>query len=364
MTTKKDLKDFFQVGFNVYKGNKYWISPFWSEFKRFFKYKDLFWRHGKVKLYIAYKENIPIGRIGAFIDNYFCEGTGKKIGFFGFFECINDKKIALKLLKLAQNWLKLHKIKKMQGPINGRADLGSGFVTKGFDTIPYLLGWYSHDYYNEFVKDFKMVKTKDLVSYKVDLSKPIPESVKQRAEECEKKGINIRKFNRIRFRKEMNWWLEMFMDVFSNHWGYTPVSFNEIRNRFGIKELRWIVDPKIFLVAEKDGKPIGFRWTFPDYNILFKEFNGKLGIIEILKVLFNRRKIDRGRFIIMGIDKKYQGMGIGTCMNYHNLVEMKKRGYKTAEYGWIDEMNIASIKAGEKIGGKFYKNYRVYEKEI
>jgi len=101
-----------------------------------------------------------------------------------------------------------------------------------------------------------------------------------------------------------------------------------------------------------------------DYNQIFKNLNGKLGVIGSLKVLLNRRKINRGRFIIMGIKKKYRGRGIGTCMNYHTLVEMKKRGYVTAEYGWIVEDNIASCKAGEKIGGKLYKKYRVYEKKI
>jgi hypothetical protein len=66
----------------------------------------------------------------------------------------------------------------------------------------------------------------------------------------------------------------------------------------------------------------------------------------------------------MGIKKKYQGLGIGTCMNYYTLLEMKRKGYDSTEYGWIDEKNIASRKAGEKIGGGLYKIYRVYEKNI
>ena len=66
----------------------------------------------------------------------------------------------------------------------------------------------------------------------------------------------------------------------------------------------------------------------------------------------------------MGIKKEYRGKGIGTCLNYHTIIEMKKRGYLNAEYGWIDEDNIASRKAGEKIGGKINKIYRIYEKNI
>lgn len=268
------------------------------------------------------------------------------------------------MLNAAQDWLKSQGITKMQGPINGRADIGSGFVVEGFDSIPYLIGHYSNKYYIDFVKDFKMEKSKDLVSYLVDLKQPIPQGLKEKAEECEQKGVKIRKFNRLKFKKETKWFLEMFLTVFADHWGYTPVSIDEVKNRFGIKELRWIVDPSLFLVAEFDGKPIGFRWTLPDYNILIKNLKGKLGIKGLLYFFLNKKKIQRGRFIVMGIKKEYRGMGIGTCMNYYNLVEMKKRGYTDAEYGWIDENNIASRKAGERLGGKIYKIYRVYEKTI
>jgi len=57
-------------------------------------------------------------------------------------------------------------------------------------------------------------------------------------------------------------------------------------------------------------------------------------------------------------------MGIGTYLNYYTIKEMQKRKYTSAEYGWIDEINIASCKAGEKIGGELYKIYRVYSMNI
>ena len=360
----EDFKDFFNAAFDIYKDNEYWVSPFWSELRDFFKKKNSFWSHSRSKLFVAYKKDKPVGRIGAFIDDYYCKEVNKKVGFFGFFECVNDKKIALELLNVAQDWLKSQKSVEMQGPVNGRVDLGSGFVVKGFDSIPYLLGHYSHKYYNDFVENFNMKKSRDLVSYHVDLKKPISSKLKEKAESCEEKGIKIRRLSRFKISKEMDWWLEMFMSIFADHWGYTSVSSYEIKNRFGIKELKWIVDTKLFLVAEVNGKPVGFRWTLPDYNVLFRDLNGKLGIKGVLYVLFSRRKINRGRFIIMGVEKEYRGIGIGTCLNYYNLLEMKKRGYDSAEYGWIDEGNVASRKAGEKLGGKLYKIYRVYEKKI
>ena len=51
-------------------------------------------------------------------------------------------------------------------------------------------------------------------------------------------------------------------------------------------------------------------------------------------------------------------------MNYYTMLEMKRRGYTSAECGWIDEDNIASRKAIEKIGAQLKKVFRVYEKTV
>jgi predicted acetyltransferase len=51
-------------------------------------------------------------------------------------------------------------------------------------------------------------------------------------------------------------------------------------------------------------------------------------------------------------------------MNYHTILEMRKRGYVGVEIGWVDEHNVASLKIIEKTGAKLYKRFRVYEKNI
>jgi len=364
VTNLNDFKDFFRVPWLIYNDNDYWVPPFWGEMKRFFSKNELFWTHSEGELFVAYRDNKAIGRIAAIIDHLYSVPGGKKIGFFGFFECIPDFEIASSLLKVVQKWLISKDMDEMHGPVNGRVDMGSGFLLKGFDSMPYLIGHYSPKYYVDFAEKFKMKKSIDLVVYNIDLNKPISPSFEKVIKRIETSGVKIRRFNRFRFKKEMKWWVEMLMEEFSDHYGYTSVSNEEVKTRFGIRQLRWIVDPGLFLVAEVDNRPIGFRWSLPDYNQVFKKLDGKFGLTGALKTLLFKHQIDRGRFIIMGIKKNYRGKGIGTCMNYYTLLEMKKRGYRCAEYGWIDEDNIASRKAGEKIGGKLYKIYRVYKKSL
>jgi len=253
----------------------------------------------------------------------------------------------------------------MRGPIDGRVDVRCGFLLEGFGEQPFILASYNPKYYIDFSKKYGMKKCRDQLVYYLDMGPPIPQYLKDAAEKVEKMGIKIRGFNRLRAGKEVYWWIPLMMKTFSFHWGYIDAPEEEVRTRFGVKQIRWVADSGLFLVAESpDGKPIAFKWTTPDYNQAVKKLNGKLGIFGYLKFFWYKRKINRGRFNFVGIDKKWQGKSIGSAMNYYTMLEMKKRGYPSAECGWIDEKNIASQRTIEKTGAKYYKRYRVYEIKI
>ena len=360
----KGFKEFFKLPWFVYQNDKNWVPPLWPEHRDFFKSKNPFWTHANSKLFIAYKNNISVGRIAAIIDNKFIDSNNKKIGLFGFFECVNDYEIAKALFNIAEKWLISKGMSVMIGPINGRIDVGCGFLYKGFGSTPYVFSSYSPKYYIEFSENFGMKKSRDLLVYYLDLDPPIPEYLKRAAERCESKNIKLRGFNRLRTRRELDWWVKLMMETFSHHWGYVDVSEDEVRTRFGVKQARWVVDTGLFLVAEVNGKPIAFKWTTPDYNQAFKKLNGKLGLLGVIKFLWYKNKINRARLNFVGIEKEFRGQGIGSYMNYYTMLEMKRRGYNGAECGWIDEKNIASLRTIEKTGAKLYKKFRIYEKKL
>jgi hypothetical protein len=362
VTTLKDFKEFFDFAWRVYKNDQNWVPPIWEENKDFFKTKNPFWKHAQARLFIAYKNGEIVGRIAAIVDHLLIKKENENIGYFGFFESIKDYTVAKALFDAARDWLKTKEMKKMIGPIDGRIDVRCGLLMNGFDDSPFIFASYNPKYYIDFVEKYKMKKCRDQLVYYLDLSPEIPEYLKNAADKVEKMGIKIRGFNRLRAGKEINWWIPMMMKTFSFHWGYVEVSEEEIRTRFGVKQIRWIADPGLFLVAESpDGEPIAFKWTTPDFNQAIKKLNGKLGLVGYLKFFYYAKKINRGRLNFVGIKKEWQGKSIASAMNYWTLLEMKKRGYPGAECGWIDEKNIASQRAIEKTGAKFYKKYRVYE---
>ncbi len=348
----------------MYHGNPFWVAPFWSEMKGFFKRKNPFWSHAEGRLFIARKDNTVIGRIAAIIDHSYCKAVGEKIGFFGFFECIEDYECAQALLQTTQDWLIERGMKVMRGPIDGRIDIGCGFLYTGFDSRPSLLSTYSPGYYVSYAEKFGLKKSRDLILYYIDLTKPIPKELEEKARQCAASGIQIRPFNRQRTRKEVTWWIDLFLQTFSEHWGFVPVSPEEVKTRFGVKQLRWFVDSRLFLVAESNGSPVAYLWSTPDYNQVFQKMRGRLGPIELLRFLFTKQTIQKGKLHFIGIKKDFRNKNIGSFLNYHSLLEMKKRGYMGAEVGWIDEQNAIAHTTIAVTGATVYKKHRVFEKDF
>ena len=321
----KEFTKFYKLPFYIYRDNPYWVSPFWIEFKGFFKNKNPFWSHSEVQLFLATRKNNTIGRIAAIIDYAYCEKIGNNIGFFGFFECIDDYTCAEALFNSAQDWLQSKNMTMMRGPIDGRIDNGCGFLLSGYDSRSSFMSSYSPPYYISFAEKYEMHKARDQLLYHIDLTKPIPQKLTDKAKQCTTNGIKIRRFNRMRTQKELKWWIDFFLETFSDHWGFVPVSPEEVQSRFGIKQLRWFVDSSLFLIAEKNDVPIAYIWSTPDYNQLFQKMRGHLGPYQFLQFYLMKRTIKTGKMTLIGINKEYRDQGIGSYLNYLTLREMQRR---------------------------------------
>ncbi len=324
----------------------------------------MFWSHAQVQLFILWDQDKTVGRIAAIIDHAYCKKMGKQIGFFGFFECIDDYKTACILYQAAQDWLISKEMHVMQGPIDGRVDMGCGFLYDGFNSRPMILSRYSPAYYISFAERFGLRKSRDLLSYYIDLTKPLPKELEERARQCAASGITVRKFNRLQSNRELSWWVDLFLQTFADHWGFIPVSAEEVRTRFGVKQIRWFVDSSLFLIAEWNGEPVAYLWAMPDYNHVFQKMHGRLEPLQLVRFFVTQRTITYGKLHIIGIKKGIRKKNIGSLLNYKVLIEMKNRGYVGAEIGWSDEQNTSVHTIIARTGARLYKKHRVFEKDL
>ena len=90
--SKKDLMRFIKFQWEIYKDNEYWVPPLIMERKKILDVnKNPFYQHAERELFLAERDNKLVGRIAAIKNDLHNKYHQDKVGFFGFFEWVNDQ---------------------------------------------------------------------------------------------------------------------------------------------------------------------------------------------------------------------------------------------------------------------------------
>ena len=360
---EQDLRQFVRLPWQIYGDNPYWVPPLIRDVKfKLNRSKHPFFEHAKMELFLASRGTETIGRIAAIVDDRHNEFHKENTGFFGMFECVQDYEVARLLFSSAESWCKNQGMSRLRGPMNLSMNDECGFLLEGFDSSPAIMMPYNPNYYLDFSELYGFVKAKDLYAYLKDevgvenrIGK-IVERVKR------KENVVVRPINMKKFKQEVEIIKDIYNDAWELNWGFVPMTSNEMD--LMAKELKPIAEPEIVLFAEVNGQPVGVSITLPDYNQVLKKLNGKLGPINIVKFLYHKRKINGLRSIVFGIKKEYRLTGINAVLYYETEKAAARLGYKWCEMSWNLEDNDLINRFDSAVGGKLYKKYRIYEKEI
>lgn len=369
VTTDAQRKMFLDVPVKVYKNNPNWVPPIRSSIaKQLASNENPFLEYGEFQQFIAIsqKNNEPLGRIVAIVNRRLIESEGKNVGLFGYFECLEDFEVANSLLETASEWLRDKGMNFVRGPINLSTHNSCLFLVDSFDEPPMMMTPYNPPYYPEFMEKAGYYKGNDAYAYDFPLDLILDTKFEKGYRIACKSGINFRPLRTKGegFEQDCRSLYELFNNAFANNYSSTPRAEEEFMDE--AKELQSLVDPDVFPIAEDNGKMIGCWMGLPDYNIALKHINGKLNWLGILKFLWYRRQIDQGRVIVICSLPEYRRKMVPLGLIYLGMQGGIKKGkpYKRAELSFVWEDNSPSRKLVEAAGGKIYKTYRIYEKQL
>ena len=365
--SQAEQEHFLDVPARVYASDPYWVPPLRSEVAKTFQSDNSFFEYGKLQQFVAFANGKPVGRIVASTNQRLSDREGEPIGLFGFFECVENVAIAQALIEQACTWLRAQGMIKIRGPIDLSTHNNCLFLVDGFDSAPFMMMPYNPPYYPQFMEQLGFEKAKDAIAYDLPLvdSQLLKQFEKAYRIAC-KSGVTFRPvcIKGAGFEKDCRDLYRLFTTAFANNWSSTPRTEEEFLEE--AQDLKSVVDPAIFPIAEYEGKMIGFFMGLPDYNQVLKHLNGRLNWIGILKFLWYRRKIDRARMIALCALPEHRRKMVAPALIYlvHLNGTTKKRPYLQSELSWVFEDNWPSRKLIEASGGKIYKTYRIYEKAL
>ena len=373
--TPQERLAFIQFQWKVYKHDPYWVPPLISERVEFLdKERHPFHRHSQVEFFMARRDGKPVGTIAAILNNRHNEFQGEQVGFFGFFEALQDREAAEALLETASNWVRERGMTAIRGPANFSTNEEVGLLVDGWDGPPVVMMTYNPRYYVDFIEGAGFHKAMDLVAYILDLTQFGPHGenlppkllrVTQKVQE--RGGFTVRKAQMRHFDEEVARFKQIYNSAWVKNWGFVPLTDTEIEHiAVGLKQ---IVDPDVIWFAEKDGEPIGAMLPLPDLNQALIRAYPRPGVPEwwtTAKLLWYwkvRRCVDTIRGFAGGVLEPYRGRGVEGVL-FVKMAEVALRKYRRAEISWILENNVMMRRTAEMLGGQVYRTYRIYEKEL
>ncbi len=365
--TSRERKAFIDFPYKFYKDSAFWVPPLRMDQKGVLNpKKNPFFEHGDIELFIAHNEENDeiVGRIAAIKNGMHLEKYNDGVGFFGFYECIENIEAARSLFTAAAQSLKDSGLKTMRGPTNPSMNDISGMLVDGFDKLPAIMMPYNMSYYPQQLADLGFEKEMTMWAYFIRRDTRKMERMHRGLELLKRRypDLSVRTLDMKRFDEEARTILAIYNDAWQDNWGHVTMTENEFLHL--VKDMKQIVDPNIVYLLEKAGETIGFSISLPDINpVLHRIKNGKLFPFGLLKlfILPKLNPIVHLRTLLMGIKKEHQGKGWDALMNASILIEGPKHGYTGSEMSWILESNPKMKLGAENVGGYKVKEYAMFE---
>ncbi len=361
---KKDLKKFLNFPEKIYKNNPCWVPKLDLEIKHLISEKNPFYRHACKKLFIAQKKGNTVGRIAVIVDDNYIDFQKEKAGFFGFFETENNIATASSLLKKCETFLRERGMQRIIGPMNPSSNDEIGFLLEGYEMPPRIMMPYNPPYYHRIMENCSYRKAKDLLAFNMNISENPVLRLERFVKKIKKRnpGLSCRPINMKKFKPEVGLIKEIYNSGWERNWGFVPWTDEEISDL--AKNLKSLVIDELVQIAFVNNDPAGFLLALPDYNEVIKKIGRKLLPLGWFKFILNKNKIKNLRLMAMGVKRKYHGSGAAAFMYYNSLLASLKRNYRECEFSWILEDNEETKKIARMMGGKIYKKYRVYKRNL
>ena len=359
-----ELGAFIDYPYALFSRHPHWVGELKKDVRHLLDTGHPFWRHGERALYMAFRNGRPAGRVAAIVNSAHNNFHNDKAGFFGFFDCSDDKEAAAALLKAACAWLKARGMDSALGPVNPSTNETCGMLAEAFDGPPMVMMPYTPPYYLELAGAAGFAKAKDLLAWRVDVAHGFGERFEKIVQRLTRgKDIKVRHVAADGLDRAIAEVKEIYNSAWEKNWGFVPMSDAEFNDMAAA--MKPVLKPEYLYFADVDGKPAAFVLLLPDLNVPLKAARGSLNPLTLLPFLYNLHfKMRAGRMLTLGVKKEFRGRGLEMLLIKKGFEAGQKMKWVYGEMSWTLEDNTQINGVIEAIGGKVYRKYRVFEKKF
>lgn len=363
--TKKQIKEFIYLPEKIHKNHSTWLPPVYiDEWKFYNPKKNKAYEYSDTILYLAYKNNEPVGRIMGIINKKYNQLHNENYGRFFAMECYEDPEVFHALISKVEEWAKNKGVEKLIGPLGFSDKDPQGFQIEGFEHQTVVAMAANYPYMPKMLENEGYTKKVDLNDYIVYVKDELPEIYQRIYSRISNRNeIIIKEFNS---KKELKDYivpaLTLMNELYAPIYGFVPLTEKEMIDL--ASQYLPVLDPHFVKMAFYKDELIGFIVGMPDISEGLKKCRGRIfpfGIFHLIKAM---KKSTHIVLLLGGIKPEYRNNGVDVMMGIKMLESASAHGKKTIESHLILETNTLMIGEIEKAGGQLLKKFRIYQKDL
>ena len=365
--TRGDRRAAFSVTGHAYGPVSLYVPPMWSDFDRMLDpVRNPFVRegHGRLELFVAWRDGRPVGRIVASIHDASNARHGTQRAQFGLFDCIDDGEVAGALLAAAEDWGRAAGMSEIAGNFNLTAMQQAGVLTEGFDGRPYTDMVYSPPHVAALLEAHGYQPFFPMTTFETDLTRLDPAVLLGPAQRAVLADPEFawKKIDRASFKARLADARAVLNDGFFDNPMFVPVS--EAEYRFQAGDMMWVVDRRISCVLHHRGRPVGVILVIPDLNPMVRASRGRMGLRFAWEFLKARLRPRRAVLIYQSVAREMHGRGLNGAMLFRVASALKAAGYDRLGTPWIADVTGASLRQMEKLGATPLHRLHLFAKPL
>jgi len=313
---------------------------------------------------VATRGGKVVGRIAAIVNRSHNAHNGETVGFFGFFDSINDQAVADELVRAASSILREKGLHSIRGPYNPSINDDCGVLVEGNDRPSFVSMPWNPAYYADLLRAAGLPTVRTLYAWDVPLKKPIPERVDRIVERIKRRqSATIRTLDMKNLSREMGIIHRLYNETLDRNWGFYPIALDDLLH--AADDLKAIADPNLIFFVCMEGREVGFSLALPNVNEVFHASRGRKGILRFLEMALRLQlqKIKSQRLCVLGVEPAYRDKGLSALL-FHESFRAARERFELSEVSWVEANNEEILEGAGVMGGYRSRVYELFEKSL
>ena len=364
---KKDLRLFIHLPAKIHKGHSNWVPPLYmDEWDYFNPKKNPLFESCEHILLLAFRGEDCVGRCMGLISKEYNKSHNENHVRFSNLETWNDQEVFDVLVNYVSEWGKSFGMDKIVGPLAFSDKDPQGFQIEGYDKPVVIASNCNFPYLIDLTEAAGFEKKVDLVVYQIPIPDQIPDLHQKILQRVEERNSNLRLLqftSRRKIKPLIRPVLRLVNQTFGDIYGFIPFNEKEMDD-FANKYL-FLIDPRyIKLIVNEKDEIIAMFIAMADISEGIKKSRGYLIPFGIFRIFAAAKKTKQINLLLGAIDPRYQGIGLDVWMGLSLVRSARETGKKVMDSHLELEYNTKVRAEMEKFGGKVYKKFRIYQRDI